>query len=97
MEYIVKTTDTSMSGWGVCEGKSNILLLLCDNIMEANRVKKNLNSKKEMKHTFIYNRYTQKLCGMSVTNLLFVGVKNYALKSKYIQVKSKKEMPLFYR
>ena len=97
MEYIVKTTDTGMSGWGVCEGKTNILLLLCDNIMEANRVKKNLNSRKEMKNTSIYNSYTKKLCGMNVINLLFVGVKNYALKDKYVQVKSKKEMSLFYR
>ena len=48
--YYVSMTDEFMSGWGHANGKTNKLVLGCNNWKEALLVKRNAQDRPEMKH-----------------------------------------------
>jgi len=51
--YWVTMTDEFMSGWGRAEGKTNKLVLTCDNFEEAEIVYDNAKRRSEMKRVQI--------------------------------------------
>ena len=49
-KYWVTMTDKFLSGWGMAEGKTNKLVLACDNVKDAEIVMENARARTEMKY-----------------------------------------------
>lgn len=49
-KYWVSMTDKFMSGWGMAEGKTNKLVIECDNYEQAYIIEQNAKRRSEMKH-----------------------------------------------
>jgi hypothetical protein len=61
----VTMTDSFMSGWGLADGKTNKLVIVCDSFEEAEIVKKNAQNRSEMKYVnIVYSkpRYNKRFC-----------------------------------
>ena len=56
-KYWVTMTDKFMSGWGCAGGKTNKLVIACDNIDEALLIEKNAHKRNEMKYINICRKY----------------------------------------
>jgi len=52
--YYVLSVDWSMSGWGPAEGKANICVVPCDDLVEATRVARYVRSRPEQSHIAIF-------------------------------------------
>ena len=48
--YYVTATDKFMSGWGLAKGKTNKVVVICENLTEAEEVEEALHSRDEMKY-----------------------------------------------
>ena len=48
--YYVTATDKFMSGWGLAKGKTNKVIVICENWQEDREVKDALHSRDEMKY-----------------------------------------------
>lgn len=55
--YYVTATDKFMSGWGLAKGKTNKVIVICENWQEAREVEEALHSRDEMKYINI--RYSK--------------------------------------
>ncbi len=53
-KYYVSMTDRVMSDWGMSKGKLNKLVLECDNLEEAEVVKRNAQDRSEMEDITIH-------------------------------------------
>ena len=47
--FYVLSIDTYMSGWGLCEGKTNVCVVPCDDMATAERVRKFIYPRKEQR------------------------------------------------
>lgn len=80
-KYVI-VKDTYLSGWGLAEGKDNILIFKCKDIIQANNVLENCNNRSDFK----------------VIGIFCTPPNKYANSEKYfVEYKSKKEMPIIYR
>ena len=48
--YYVTATDKFMSGWGLAKGKTNKVVVVCENWQEAEEVEEALHRRSEMKY-----------------------------------------------
>lgn len=48
--YYVTATDKFMSGWGLAKGKTNKVVVICENLTEAEEVEEALHRRSEMKY-----------------------------------------------
>jgi len=48
--YYVTMIDRFMSGWGLAKGKTNKLVIACDDYKQAQAVKRNAEQRKEMRY-----------------------------------------------
>ena len=53
MNYYVTMTDKFMSGWGMADGKTNKLIIVCDNYQDAETIFRNAKKRDEMKYVSI--------------------------------------------
>lgn len=52
-KYYVTMTDSFLSGWGMAEGKTNKLVIECNNLQEAEIVANNARARSDMKYVNI--------------------------------------------
>jgi hypothetical protein len=56
-KYWVRMTDKFMSGWGKAEGKTNVLVIECDNEQQVEQIMQAARTRSEMKRvTLCINR-----------------------------------------
>ena len=80
--YYVTCHDTFMSGWGLAEGKKNVLVFLCDSEAEANIVAENAKDRGDQKYIKTH----------------FYAPKGIIRNSRnYVQFKTKEDMPTWYK
>lgn len=48
--YYVTATDKFMSGWGLAKGRTNKVVVICENWQEAREVRDALDTRSEMKY-----------------------------------------------
>lgn len=53
MKIYVTMTDKFLSGWGLAEGKTNKLIIECDNFEQAWTIERNAKKRSEMKYISI--------------------------------------------
>jgi len=49
MTAYIRMTDNFMSGWGQAQGLTNVLVVACDTLEQADLIEKNANLRPEMK------------------------------------------------
>lgn len=54
--FYVRMTDKFMSGWGVAEGKTNVVVVQCDDYSQAAKVASHALQRSEMKRVKILSR-----------------------------------------
>lgn len=52
-KFYVTMTDKFMSGWGMAEGKTNKLIIECDNYEQAEIIERNARNRSEMRYVNI--------------------------------------------
>ena len=52
-KYYVVMTDKFLSGWGLAEGKTNKLVIVCDTHKEASTIERNASKRDEMENVYI--------------------------------------------
>jgi len=55
-KYYVVMTDKFLSGWGLAEGKTNKLVIVCDTHKEASTIERNASKRDEMKNVYIVRK-----------------------------------------
>lgn len=54
--YYVTMTDKFMSGWGMAQGKTNKLIVVCDTWQDAETIQRNAEKRSEMKYINVTDR-----------------------------------------
>jgi hypothetical protein len=88
-QWFVTCIDTFMSGWGHAEGKTNKLIFLCDNEKEAEIVADNAEDRSDQRNVQIHST--------PPTDLRYKKGTDYETNGKYVQIKTKKDYPTWYK
>lgn len=62
--YYVRMTDQFFSGWGVCEGKKNVLVIVCETWEQAAAIECAANDRHEMKRVTIMREFPRQRPGI---------------------------------
>ena len=62
--YYVRMTDKWFSGWGQCENKQNVLVIICDDWRQAEAIRRAAVERPEMKRVAIVSAMPRERAGI---------------------------------
>lgn len=60
----VRMTDRWFSGWGLCENKRNVLVIVCDNFRQAEAIRRAALDRREMQRVSIVGSMPRQRAGV---------------------------------